>query len=167
MVVAVLLLMFVATRSTNIEDDSLAGQMERWTRCLRSEGAPVPLVETLEDNGFRITVDDSVLDAGFDHEALGVAFDLCLDEAPESVQTIAATIDGLSSLPFSLGDLGMLGPLLFDLGGTDMFLGPEMEPSPFGDPPIDELCAQLSELELILPDVALELLEVCDPEPDV
>jgi hypothetical protein len=56
---------------------------------------------------------------------------------------------------------------LFDLGGSGRFSDPEMGLTPFGDPPLDELCAQLSELELVVPDVALELLELCASEPNV
>jgi hypothetical protein len=166
-VVVVALVTFFAVRSTSAEDDRFAEQMERWTTCLRSEGAPVPLVEPVGEEGFRVTVDDFVLDASLDHDSFTVAFELCLDDAPGGVQKIAAAIDGLSNLPFGIDELEWLGPLLFDLGGSGRFSDPEMGLTPFGDPPLDELCAQLSELELVVPDVAIELLELCASEPNV
>lgn len=156
-VVAIALVASFVVLAAPSGDDSLAGQMERWTTCLRSEGAPVPLVESIGDEGFRITVDDAVLDASFDHDSLAVAFDLCLDDAPDGVQTIASVVDGFSSLPFGVDELGWLSPLLFEIGGGEEF----------GDAPLDELCAQLFELEFLLPDAALEMLELCVSEPDV
>ena len=166
-VLAVVLIALFVVLSTASEDERLADQVEGWTTCLRSEGAPVPLVEAIGDQGFRVTVDDLVLDGSRDHESLSVAFERCLDDAPEGVQSIAAVIDGLSSLPFGAGDLEWLGPLLFEIDGSGGFSGSGMDVPPFGDPPLDELCEQLSDLELVVPDVARELLEMCEPEPDV
>jgi hypothetical protein len=173
-VVAVLIVVFAFTSASN-QDDSLAGQMERWTTCLRSEGAPVPLVETVGDEGFRITFDESVLVGDFNFDTLSVAFDLCLEDAPDGVQTVADTIDALTSLPFGGGDFGWLGPLLFDLGDSGLFdlggLGlsddPEMSGPPGGDPPLDELCTYLSDLGVLPPDVAADLLELCASVPNV
>ena len=166
-VVVLTLVSFLVVRSTSSEDERLAGQMERWTTCLRSEGAPVPLVEPVGEEGFRVTVDDFVMESSFDYDSLTVAFDLCLDDAPAGVQTIAAVFDGLSSLPFGIDELGWLGPLLFELGGSGMFGDPDIGLAPFGDPPLDELCEQLSDLELLPPDVARELHELCSSEPNV
>lgn len=101
-----------ALRSTTGEDDSLAGEMEIWTRCLRSEGAGVPLVESLDGGGFRLTFDDAVLDGEHNPDEFLVAFDQCLDDAPESVQKVATIVDGLSSLA---GGGDELGALLFSL----------------------------------------------------
>jgi hypothetical protein len=167
MVLIIALVAFLAVGSKTSEDDRLAGQMERWTTCLRSEGAPVPLVESIGEEGFRVTVDDYVLSAPFDHDSLSVAFDVCLDDAPEGVQTIAAVIEGISSLPFGIEGLEWLGPLLFDLGDSGMFSNPEMNAAPFGDPPLRELCEQLSNFELLPPEVAAELIELCLSVTDV
>jgi hypothetical protein len=161
------LVAFFAVRSTSDQDDRLAGQLERWTTCLRSEGAPVPLVEPVGDEGFSVTVDEQVLDIPFDYDSFTVAFDLCLDDAPEGVQTVAAAIDGISRLPFGVSDLGWLGPLLFEFGDFGMFDDSEMIVPPFDDLPLDELCDQLSEFELLMPDAGLELLGFCDSASDV
>ena len=165
--VAIALVSLLVVQSSSSEDDGLAGQMERWTTCLRSEGAPVPLVEPFGEEGFRVTVDDFVIDSSFDYDSLAVAFDSCLDDAPEGVQTIAAVVDGLSSLPFGLDELEWLGPLLFEPHGSGMFGDPDIGLGPFGDPPLEELCEYLSDLELLPSDVAAELMEVCASEPNV
>jgi hypothetical protein len=166
-VLAVVLIALFAVRSTASEDERLASQLESWTTCLRSEGAPVPLIEPIGDRGFRVTVDDLVLDVSFDYDSISVAFEKCLDDAPVGVQSIAAVIDGLSSLPFAVGDIEWLGPLLFEIDGSGGSGGPGMDTPPFGDPPLAELCEQLSDLELVLPDVARELVEMCEAEPNV
>ena len=166
LVVLLALIAFLVVRSTSGEDDRLASQMERWTTCLRSEGVPAPLVEPVGEEGFRVTVDDLVLDAPFDYDSFTIAFDLCLDDAPEAVQTIAVAVDGFRSFPFGGGDLGWLAPLLFEFGSSGMF-DDEMVLPPVGSSPLDELCEQLSGLEPFAPDVALELFEFCESEPDV
>ena len=165
-VVLLALVAFLAVRSTSGEDERLASQMERWTTCLRSEGLPVPLVEPVGEEGFRVTVDDPVLDASLDYDSFVVAFDLCIDDAPEGVQKVAAVADGFRSLPFGGGDLGWLAPLLFEFGSSGIF-DDEMTLPPVGSSPLDELCEQLSGLELLVPDIAVELLEFCESEPDV
>lgn len=166
-VVMVILIMLLVATTTSSDEDGLAGQMERWTTCLRSEGAPVPLVEPVGDNGFTVTVDDVVLEGSFDHDLLIVAFDLCLEHAPEAVQTIAAAGDGLSKIAFGVGDIGWLGPLLFNLDDSGLFDSSEMGVSPLGDHTIHELCAQLSELQFLVPEVALGLSEICAAMSDV
>lgn len=166
-VLAIVVIAVFAVGSTASEDERFAGQMEVWTTCLRSQGVPVPLVETIGEEGFRVTVDDFVLDASYDHESFSIAFDQCLDDAPEGVQSIAAVIDGLSNLPFGTGDLEWLGPLLFEIDGSGFFGGSGVDAPPFGDPPLDELCEQLPNLELVVPDVARELLEMCEAEANV
>jgi len=88
------------------DDDSVAGQLERWSSCLRSEGANVPLVETLRGGGFRVSVDGSLVEDGLDMEALRPALESCEDEAPEGVQKVMTLIDGFSDLPFSWLDSG-------------------------------------------------------------
>jgi hypothetical protein len=95
---------FLGIRATSGDDDSIAGQLERWSSCLRSEGANVPHVETLRGGGFRITVDGSFVEEGIDMEALGPAFDECANEAPEGVRKLIKLLDGFSEFPF--GDFG-------------------------------------------------------------
>ena len=74
-------------------DPSPAAQLEDWTRCLRDEGAPVPLVEAVSGGGFRITVDGDVLERDLDSTETLEAFDACIDEAPEKVREVANRID--------------------------------------------------------------------------
>jgi hypothetical protein len=99
-----IVVLVLAVRAASSEDGSLPGQLEKWSACLRSEGANVPLVETLRDGGFRVTVDGSLVERGLDLEVLSPALDRCQDDAPESVQRIVALLSGLSDSPFR--DLG-------------------------------------------------------------
>ncbi len=161
-VVAIALIAIVAVRSTSTAEPTLAVQMEVWTRCLRSEGAPVPLVEAVGDGGFRVTFDDVVVGAQMDSDVYKAAFDQCLDVAPDGIQTLVGVVDGLKSLPFGGSDMGWLGSLLFELGGSRMFGDSDM-----GEPTLDELCAQLDGLELVVPDVADELRSLCPAGSDV
>jgi len=155
-VVVIALIAIAVVRSTSTAEPTLAGQMEVWTRCLRSEGAPVPLVEAVGDGGFRVTFDDVVMDAEMDPDVYKAAFDQCLDVAPDGIQTLAGVVDGLKSLPFGSSDMGWLSSLLFDLGGPRMFGDSNM-----GDPTLEELCAQLDGLGSVVPDVADELRSLC------
>ncbi|MEN8041392.1 MAG: hypothetical protein ABFR95_07805 [Actinomycetota bacterium] len=103
-VIAVLMLIIgivIGVRAASDPDDSVAGQLERWTTCLRSEGTNVPLVESMRDGGFRVTVDGALLDDGLDHEALRPALAACEDEAPEAVQGILSLVGGFSEMPFA------------------------------------------------------------------
>ncbi len=100
-------------------DDSVAGQLERWSSCLRSQGANVPLVESLRDGGFRVTVDGSLVEDGIDMESLRPALDHCEDDAPEGVRKFMTLLDGLSAFPFG----GF---------GTDVFDFDEARGAPFG-----------------------------------
>jgi len=103
-VLGLIVVLVLAVRATSSDDGTFAGQLEQWSVCLRSEGANVPLVETLRDGGFRVTVDGSLVEVGIDLEALKPALDKCHDDAPESVRKIVALFSGLSDLPF--GDFG-------------------------------------------------------------
>jgi len=161
-VVVFALIVIFAVRSTSSDEATLAGQMEVWTRCLRSEGAPVPLVEAVGDGGFRVTFDDVVMDAHMDPDVYKAAFDQCLDVAPDGIQTLAGVVDGLKSLPFGSSDMGWLSSLLFELGGSRMFGDSDM-----GEPTLDELCAQLDGLDIVVPDVADELRSLCPAGSDV
>ncbi len=69
--------------SSSDQDETAVQELETWSRCLRSEGAPVPLVESLRDGGFRVTFDAAVLDGDVDFDSLPAALDACRDEAPE------------------------------------------------------------------------------------
>lgn len=102
--VGLIIVIIFAAQSGNDRDDTIAGQLEQWSSCLRAEGANVPLVEALRDGGFRITVDGSLVDDGIDMEALGPAIESCEDEAPEAVQRLMDLVGGLSSMSF--GDFG-------------------------------------------------------------
>lgn len=166
-VVLIALVVVLPGWSAQSDDDGLVEQMERWTSCLRSEGAHVPLVEAVGHDGFRVTVDDLVLDDPLDLDTFTVAFEECFDDAPPGVQTLATVIDGLTNLPFGAGDLEWIGPLLFDLDDPGAFGNPEFGGPPLGEPPLDELCAQLSQLESVVPDLARELVGLCESEPDV
>lgn len=97
---AVIIGVVVGVRAGGGDDDSVAGQLEQWSSCLRSEGANVPLVETVRGGGFRITVDGSLVEEGIDMQALQPALAECHDEAPEGVQKVLTMIDGFSNLPF-------------------------------------------------------------------
>lgn len=106
--VALIIGIIAGVRATGSDDQSVAGQLERWSSCLRSQGANVPLVESLRDGGFRVTVDGSLVDGGIDTEALGPALDACQDDAPEGVRKVMAQLEGMSESPF-------------DGHGTDIF----------------------------------------------
>jgi hypothetical protein len=108
-VLAVIVGIVIGVRAGGRNDDSVAGQLERWSSCLRSEGANVPLVESVRGGGFRVTVDGSLLDEGFDHEALGHALDVCESEAPEGVRQILSLLDTLPQVPFSGFGSGAFG----------------------------------------------------------
>ncbi|GMQ92752.1 MAG: hypothetical protein BMS9Abin12_0229 [Acidimicrobiia bacterium] len=100
LVVVVIVGIVIGVRAGSRGDDSIAGQLERWSSCLRSEGANVPLVESLRDGGFRITVDGSLLDEGLDYDAVAPALDACENEAPDGIRQIVSLLDTLPRLPF-------------------------------------------------------------------
>ena len=99
----------VGVRAAGSDDDSVAAQLERWSSCLRSEGANVPLVESLRDGGFRITVDGSLVEDGIDGDALGRAIAECEEKAPDSVRRVMSLLSGFSDLPFGDFGSGMFG----------------------------------------------------------
>jgi len=98
--IGLIVVLVLAVRAASSEDESFAGQLEKWSVCLRSEGANVPLVEPLRNGGFRITVDGSLVEAGLDLEVMSSALDKCRDDAPESVQRIVTLLNDLSDSPF-------------------------------------------------------------------
>lgn len=117
----------VGVRALGSDDDSVAAQLERWSSCLRSEGANVPLVESLRDGGFRVTVDGSLVHGGLDKDSLGPALDECEDQAPETVRNLMNIINGFTSLP-----IDGFGPGMFEFDGSSGF--------PFAD--VDEFFDQ-------------------------
>lgn len=106
-------------------DDAVVGQLERWSSCLRSEGANVPLVESVRGGGFRLTVDASLLDGGLDREALGSALDACEDEAPESVRRLTSLVRLVPRSP-----LGHYNFFDFDSDGAHGFPSGWLERAP-------------------------------------
>ncbi len=98
-------------RSADRQDVTIAGQLERWSSCLRSEGANVPLVESLRDGGFRVTVDGSLLEDGLDRDALRPALEACEDEAPERIRRIVELLNAIPKFPIGDGGFGA-----FDFG---------------------------------------------------
>jgi hypothetical protein len=103
--VLVVIGIFVAVRANSSEDTSPLGQAEAWTRCLRSEGVNVPLIEATGDGGFRITVDGTLIDDGVDYQALPAALSACVDEAPERIREFTERFGRFSELPFLDGAL--------------------------------------------------------------
>lgn len=107
--VLILIVGIVAAVRAGDDDDSVAGQLEQWSSCLRSEGANVPLVESVRGGGFRVTVDGSLVEDGLDSEALRLALQSCKEEAPEGVQKVMTLIDGFPSFPFDWSDASAFG----------------------------------------------------------
>lgn len=109
LVAVVIIGIVIGVRAGSRSDDSIAGQLERWSSCLRSEGANVPLVESLRDGGFRITVDGSLLDEGLDYDAIAPALDACESEAPDGIRQIVSLLNTLPRLPFGEFGSGAFG----------------------------------------------------------
>jgi len=109
LVAGVVVAVAVAFAAGSGEDETVAQELETWSRCLRSEGAPVPLVESLRDGGFRITVDADVLSGNSDFDVMGAALDACRDKAPERIRELVDRIDMFGALPFAGGFPGMGG----------------------------------------------------------
>ena len=165
--IAISLGVFFALNTASGDDESLGEEMETWTRCLRSEGVPVPLVEPLRGDGFRLTFDNAVINADVDFAQVKAGFEVCLDSAPDGVKNLVDIAEGLSSLQFGEAGLGGLSGLLFGITGHDGFADRDGAASPFGDPGLDELCEQLMDLEDIMPSAIDELLDSCLSGHDV
>ena len=101
---ALVVVIVLAVQASDEQDDTIAGQLETWSLCLRTEGANVPLVETLRGGGFRITVDGSFVDDGIDETTLRPALDECQAQAPEGVERLMTFVDGFDDFGF-LGDV--------------------------------------------------------------
>lgn len=92
-VVAIVVVFIVSTSSSSQADERPADALETWSTCLRDEGAPVPLIEAVGDEGFRITVDDGVIDADIAPGDLQRALEACVDEAPPRLRRWIAMIE--------------------------------------------------------------------------
>jgi hypothetical protein len=167
LVVVVVVAVVVAFATGSGEDETVAKELETWSRCLRSEGAPVPLVEALRDGGFRITVDADVLNGDVGFDAMVEAFDTCRDEAPEGVRELVDRFDMFGAFPFAGGFPG-LGGGPFDggrghFGGDGGFFGQDEPIVPnIDDLMLEELCGRvLDRLESDLP-VPQRLRRACD-----
>lgn len=126
-VLGLIIVIVLAAQASDAEEESIAGQFERWTSCLRAEGANVPLVETIRGGGFRVTVDGSLVEEGIDEAALGPALEACEEESPEGVQQLMSLIDGFSHGPFEMfGEFEMLEKFgeFEDFEEFDDFSGP-------------------------------------------
>ncbi len=158
-IVAVVGVVF-GVRAALSEDATVAGQFETWSRCLRSEGVPVPLVESLGGDGFRITFDGSILDSEIDPDVVRGAFSTCSDDAPKRIREVVDKVQQLGGLSFGGGLLGHGGGF-FDTGRGWFFddgpllLRPERRL-------LDEVCEQLDEGGLDAPDILRRLREVCE-----
>ncbi len=133
----------LAVRANSRDTDSAAGQFESWSRCLRSEGVPVPLVESLGNGSFRITVDGSLLGGGADLLSAGDAMAACRRDVPERVAGLVDIFQMLDGLPFGDGAFGDMNDLM-DPG----FVGPDgIGPLPpqVGPDVLKELCDRLDE----------------------
>ncbi len=86
------------------EDESLAGQVERYTGCLSEHGANVPVVEVSSDGGLVITVPGSLLEGSIDLEQWLEASEQCRHLEPNP-------LDFLSSAGgFGLDDASIIRP---------------------------------------------------------
>ncbi len=103
--VAAIIGIVVGVRAASSDDSSPTGQAERWSKCLRSEGANVPLVEATGDGGFRITVDGSLLEGDVDRDVWANAFAACTDEAPDRIRDFMDRFGRFSELPFLEGEM--------------------------------------------------------------
>ncbi len=169
-IVAILLVVGVAASvSDSGEDETMAQELETWSRCLRSQGAPVPLVESLRDGGFRITFDAEVLEGAAEIVSVGDAFDACRDDAPDLVRGFVeglgmfggfASGDGLFGTPPGDGSFG------FEHGHLERDDGPFGGVGPgardLDESMLDELCGRVVErVESGLP-VPPRLRRACD-----
>jgi hypothetical protein len=99
-VLAVIIGIVVGVRGQGHNDESVTAQFARWSSCLRSEGANVPLVEPLRDGGFRVTVDGSLLSDGLEPDSIGPALEACSDDVPEGITKVMSSMVDLSWLTF-------------------------------------------------------------------
>ena len=163
--IGLIVAIFLGVRAAGGDDDSVAGQLERWTSCLRAEGANVPLVEPLRDGGFRVTVDGSLVESGINWDALRPALVKCENQAPDGVREITTILGGLSEIPF-----GGFGSDLFGSGLFGFDPARELPFSTFDEMPgrrnhgrrdLSEICERLAHGELDEADVPPLLRRAC------
>jgi len=75
----------IAIASSDAQPATPAQQLEAWTRCLRDEGADIPLVEALDDGGIRVTFGGALLSGDVDPGEWISAFAACGDDAPDGL----------------------------------------------------------------------------------
>ncbi|MCL1598312.1 MAG: hypothetical protein M3094_03950, partial [Actinomycetia bacterium] len=150
-IVAVLVVVGVAASvSGSGEDETMAQELETWSRCLRTQGAPVPLVESLRDGGFRVTFDATVLDGAAEIATASAAFDACRGDAPDLVREFADRLDMFGGFASGRDLFGFLpgddsfgfehGPLYGDSGPFD---GVEPGVRDLDELTLDELCGRV------------------------
>ncbi len=151
-VILIVVMGVVAYASNSAEEDTVARELETWSRCLRSEGAPVPLVESLRDGGFRITFDATVLEGVPDIASVGAAFDACRDDAPDAITEFVDLLDMFGGFPPG-GDV-------FGLPPGDDFFGFEHGLSGGGGDHFGRVAPGVSDLdELMLDDLCGRVVE--------
>lgn len=159
-VIAAVVGVVFGVRAASSGEATLAEQFETWSRCLRSEGVPVPLVEALRGDGFRITFDGSILDGEIDTDAVRDALAACRDDAPERIREVVDKVRQFGGLSLGSGLLG-LGRGLFEIGrgwssdDDSSLLQPERRH-------LDEMCEQLDEGGFDAPKIPRRLREVCE-----
>lgn len=75
------------------DSGSSVGSPEAWTRCMRDEGAQVPLFEDLGDGEVRVTFDVDRSDPREDRSVYADAFEACGDQAPEGVRDLVRFLE--------------------------------------------------------------------------
>lgn len=158
-VVGVVVTLF-AVRASSGDDESVASQLETWSRCLRSEGAPLPLVESLSGGGFRITVDGTILEGDLDLSTVSDAMEACRDDVPERMRAFVDFFGLFDSLPFGGADFGDMNDLM---GPRHEGLDDGVSPPPqLGQDFFNELCDRLDEHLGTSQRVPPRMLEACD-----
>jgi hypothetical protein len=94
-IIAIVAAIVAGVGTSSSDDSSMAGQLESWTRCLRGEGAQVPLIESQPEGGIRITIDGDAIEGDIDPEILGRALVTCEDDAPDRVRELVRSLDRL------------------------------------------------------------------------
>ncbi len=159
-VVVVVVAGVVAFASGSGGDKTVAQELETWSRCLHSEGAPVPLVESLRDGGIRITFDATVLEGTADFAAVPSALDVCRDTVPDPLRELVDRLDTFGGFPPE-GNFFDFGDRLFE-GGPGHFDGVEPVVPDLEEVTLDELCARVvARVESSLP-VPQRLRRACD-----
>ena len=127
------------------EDETLAGQLEQYTGCLRDHGADVPVIEASRDGGLVIIVPGSLLEGDIDLETWLEAREQCRHLEPNPLDLL------FSSDGFDLDTVSILGPVLdHGFGRRDR------------EPGIREACARLEAGGFDDVDRPRGLVEMCE-----